>query len=56
MGVCDSVDPGPRLALLARILGEKQVPKVGTLTVARAWPRVRCPISRKDALKRNVIL
>ena len=28
MGVCDSVDPGPRLALLARILGEKPPPKV----------------------------
>ena len=28
MGVCDSVDPGPRLALLARILVEKPPPKV----------------------------
>ena len=29
MGVCNSVVPGPRLALLARILGEKPPPKVG---------------------------
>ena len=28
VGVCDYVDPAPRLALLARILGEKQAPKV----------------------------
>ena len=28
MGVCDSVVPGPRFALLARILGEKPPPKV----------------------------
>ena len=28
VGVCDSVDPGPRLALLARILVEKPPPKV----------------------------
>ena len=28
MGVCNYVDPGPRLALLARILGEKPPPKV----------------------------
>ena len=28
MGVCNSVDPGPRLALLGRILGEKLPPKV----------------------------
>ena len=28
VGVCNSFDPGPRLALVARILGEKQIPKV----------------------------
>ena len=35
VGVCHSVDLGPRLALLALILVEKQVPKVGTRTVTR---------------------
>ena len=28
VGVCDSVDPGPRFALLARILAEKPPPEV----------------------------
>ena len=40
MGVCNSVDPGPRLALLARILGEKQ-----PLKVARA----RCRAETRDS-------
>ena len=39
MGVCNSVDPGPRLALLARILGEKQVPEVVPRAVARGDSR-----------------
>ena len=39
VGVCHSVDLGPRLALLALILVEKQVPKVGTRTVALADSR-----------------
>ena len=40
MGVCNSVDPGPRLALLARILVEKPPPKVA---------RARCRAETRDS-------
>ena len=40
MGVGDSVDPGPRLALLARILVEKPPPKVA---------RARCRAETRDS-------